>query len=144
MEGEKRGEGEGREGGEVEGKRPRQRAGAHVDERALELLLGDLASEEIGAHVRRVHVRPLADFECCARRAEDDVLDVVEARVLQRVFDKVHRVGLGARAGRAVRLHDALRWQLARAVSLHQLALHIRRRVLHEDRRVDCMARRAR
>mmetsp|Transcript_48142 Transcript_48142/g.114562 ORF Transcript_48142/g.114562 Transcript_48142/m.114562 type:complete len:331 (-) Transcript_48142:830-1822(-) len=107
------------------------------DQTLLEGTLVERASRECRANILVVAEACPARRERCPRHREDDVLDIVEARVLEKVLvAEVHRlhsrvelgVGSGLGRGRIVGRH--------RAVRVHDLPRYVLDSVLHENGRI--------
>ena len=94
------------------------------DQSRLEVGFGQCAAEEGIAHGCERDVRLAAGREDSAGQAEDDVLHVIEARVLELVLDELHVLLL------ALLLERLLG---ARAERVGDLARHVFRGILHED-----------
>ena len=100
----------------------------------LELLLGDLSGDKVGTDSREVVVGRAVAGESGIGGAEDDILNIVQARVLEVILDEVHRLLSSVVGGFSGFGGDSLR--LRGTVGGHDFPSYVLHRVFHENGRV--------
>mmetsp|Transcript_2552 Transcript_2552/g.5368 ORF Transcript_2552/g.5368 Transcript_2552/m.5368 type:complete len:276 (-) Transcript_2552:149-976(-) len=105
-----------------------------IDQSSFQFFLGNISGKEFPANSFKVTVGRFSGCKCRVGRTENNIFNVIQARVFDFNFCQLHR--FLACILLFVRILFRLFFLLGRTVGTHDLALHILGGIFHEDGRI--------